>query len=147
MNTVDSTGVRIFAENAAGHIVFGTFSDATLQTTANKFAAGAIMISTGKMYANTGTFASPTWTSVYNTVNGTFAGVVTAQSGIAATAGGAEAIAIGAAGPNIYWGSGVPTISAAKGSLYLRTDGSSGSTRAYINTDGATTWTNITTAA
>lgn len=47
----------------------------------------------------------------------------------------------------IYAGSGAPTISAKQGSLYLRTDGSSTSTRAYINTDGGTTWTAITTAA
>lgn len=44
-------------------------------------------------------------------------------------------------------GSGAPTYTAAKGSTYLRTDGSSTSTRAYINTDGGTTWTNFTTAA
>ena len=49
--------------------------------------------------------------------------------------------------PGLYSGAGAPTISAAQGSLYLRTDGSSTSTRAYINTDGATTWTAITTAA
>lgn len=47
----------------------------------------------------------------------------------------------------IFFGSGAPTLSAAQGSLYLRTDGSSTSTRAYINTDGGTTWTSITTAA
>lgn len=47
----------------------------------------------------------------------------------------------------VYWGSGAPSASAAKGSLYIRTDGSSTSTRMYINTDGATTWTNVTTAA
>lgn len=46
----------------------------------------------------------------------------------------------------IFFGSGVPTLSAAKGSLYLRSDGTSTSTRAYINTDGSTTWTAITTA-
>lgn len=47
----------------------------------------------------------------------------------------------------IFFGSGVPTLAAAQGSLYLRTDGNSTSTRAYINTDGGTTWTAITTAA
>ena len=47
----------------------------------------------------------------------------------------------------IYFGSGAPTMSAAQGSLYLRTDGSSTSTRAYINTNGTTGWTNVTTAA
>lgn len=47
----------------------------------------------------------------------------------------------------LHFGSGVPTVSAAKGSLYLRSDGSSTSTRMYVNTDGGTTWTAVTTAA
>lgn len=47
----------------------------------------------------------------------------------------------------IFFGSGVPTLSAAQGSLYLRTDGSSTSTRLYINTNGTTGWTNVVTAA
>lgn len=47
----------------------------------------------------------------------------------------------------IFGGSGAPTLSAAQGAIYLRSDGSSTSTRAYINTDGGTTWTAITTAA
>jgi hypothetical protein len=50
------------------------------------------------------------------------------------------------AGFGIYYGSGAPTVSAAQGSFYMRSDGSSGSTRAYINTDGGTTWTAVTTA-
>jgi parallel beta-helix repeat protein len=54
-----------------------------------------------------------------------------------------------ASGFGVYWGSGVPSFSAAQGSLYLRSDGSSGSTRAYINSTvgGGTSWTAITTAA
>lgn len=47
----------------------------------------------------------------------------------------------------IFFGSGVPTLSAAQGSLYLRSDGSSTSTRMYVNTDSGTTWTAVTTAA
>ena len=43
-------------------------------------------------------------------------------------------------------GTGAPTGSAAKGTLYVRTDGSSSSTRLYINTNGSTGWTNIVTA-
>lgn len=49
--------------------------------------------------------------------------------------------------PNIYAGSGAPTITAPAGSLYLRSDGSSTSTRMYVNTTGSTTWTAVTTAA
>lgn len=66
------------------------------------------------------------------------------------TAGGLLtcALQVATAGPLIYSGSGAPTISAAvKGSLYLRSDGSSTSTRAYIATDAVGTWTAITTAA
>lgn len=46
-------------------------------------------------------------------------------------------------------GSGTPDsiVLAIKGTLYLRTDGSSTSTRAYINTDGAKAWTTVTTAS
>lgn len=76
-------------------------------------------------------------------------GAVTARSGSALVAGGAAGfIATNTANSmGVYFGSGAPTVTAAKGSLYLRSDGSSTSTRAYINTDGGTTWTAITTAA
>lgn len=47
----------------------------------------------------------------------------------------------------VFFGSGAPSLSAAQGSLYIRTDGSSTSTRMYINTNGSTTWTAVTTAA
>jgi len=79
---------------------------------------------------------------------GAFSGEVTAASGTSVTAGGADAINIGAADAvKIIFGSGVPSLAAPKGSLYLRTDGSSASTRMYVNTDGSTTWTSVTTAA
>ena len=76
-------------------------------------------------------------------------GTVTALSGSGLTAGGAAGF-IGtnvAAGMGIYFGSGAPTVAAAKGSLYLRSDGSGTGDRAYINTNGSTTWTALTTAA
>lgn len=47
----------------------------------------------------------------------------------------------------VFFGSGAPTLSAAQGSLYLRTDGSTTATRMYVNTSGSTTWTAVTTAA
>lgn len=73
---------------------------------------------------------------------------VTALSGSALTAGGTAAF-IGtntAAGMGVYMGSGAPTIAAAKGSIYLRSDGSSASTRLYVS-DGGTTWIAVTTAS
>lgn len=52
-------------------------------------------------------------------------------------------------GIKILNGTGSPhtVVTATKGSLFLRTDGSGVGDRAYINTDGATAWTAITTAA
>jgi len=47
----------------------------------------------------------------------------------------------------IFYGSGVPTLSAAQGSLYMRSDGNSTSTRMYVNTNGTTGWTAVTTAS
>ena len=44
-------------------------------------------------------------------------------------------------------GSPSGSVTAAKGSMYLRTDGSSSSTRAYSNTNSGTTWTSFTTAS
>lgn len=77
-----------------------------------------------------------------------FEGVLTSGAQVPLTAGGAQALAMGpATGPNFYFGSGAPTVSAPQGSVYLRSDGSSTSTRLYVNTNGSTTWTNFTTAA
>jgi hypothetical protein len=50
-------------------------------------------------------------------------------------------------GAVVLSGSGAPTLAAPQGALYLRTDGSSTSTRAYINPNGSTGWTNLVTAA
>ena len=44
-------------------------------------------------------------------------------------------------------GDGAPAMTAAKGTLYVRTNATTPTTRLYINTDGATTWTTFTSAA
>jgi hypothetical protein len=52
---------------------------------------------------------------------------------------------MGTDGIQIIWGSGAPTASCARGSLYIRTDNGA-STSLYVNRDGATTWAAITSA-
>lgn len=77
-------------------------------------------------------------------------GVATLCAATATPAGGSTSARLlfgTTAGFGIYFGSGAPTVSAAQGSVYLRSDGSSTSTRFYVNTNGATTWTNVTAAA
>lgn len=105
-------------------------------TTTGTVTAGAI--------STTGTLASGA-----QTITGANAatGVVTGVSGTAVTAGGVKAFGLGSGTVGIAWGSGVPTLSAGQGSLYLRTDGSSTSTRLYVNSDGGTTWVAVTTAS
>ena len=109
----------------------------------NGFQTVSINQSTGTV-TTTATFGAATSvTSLAATGN------ITADSATGLVAGGASAfIATNvAAGFGIYVGSGVPTVAAAKGSLYLRSDGTTTNDRAYINTNGSTTWTALTTAA
>jgi len=108
----------------------------------NGFQTISINATTGAVTV-TGTFGAATSVTTL-----TATGNITADSATAPAAGGMAAfLASSTAGLGVYVGSGAPTIAAAQGSIYLRTDGSSTSTRAYINTNGSTTWTAITTAA
>lgn len=82
-------------------------------------------------------------------INADFTGnTILADSVTTTTAPTVPSITLGSStGPTITFGTGAPTASAPQGSVYIRTDGSSTSTRMYINTTGSTTWTNFTTAA
>jgi hypothetical protein len=103
-----------------------------------------IRIGTGQLELNNGT----TGNLNLRTLSGTGAAAI--LSGTAIPAGGTTGsgyLFSSTSNYGIFFGSGAPTLSAAKGSLYLRSDGSATNNRAYINTDGATTWTALTTAA
>jgi len=76
-------------------------------------------------------------------------GVATVAANTATPAGGSTSarLLMGTTAQfGIYYGSGAPSVSAAQGSIYIRSDGSSTSTRLYVNTDGTTGWTNFTSA-
>jgi len=47
--------------------------------------------------------------------------------------------------PSMVAGTGVPTFSAKKGTVYIRLDGGA-ATMMYINNNGATTWSVVTSA-
>lgn len=63
------------------------------------------------------------------------------------TTSGSTSVASGltVGGVQILVGAGAPSMSAAKGSLYLNTTGSSTLTRLYVN-NGTTNWVAVTTA-
>jgi hypothetical protein len=74
---------------------------------------------------------------------------ITIKGDTATPAGGSTAARLlfgTTAGFGIYYGSGAPTVSAAAGSLYIRTDNAGASLRLYSNTSGSTTWAAITSA-
>ena len=78
------------------------------------------------------------------------AGTAAILSGTAVSAGGTAGAGYkfsSTANLGVFFGSGAPTLSAAQGSLYLRTDGTTTNNRMYVNTNGSTTWTAVTTAS
>lgn len=84
------------------------------------------------------------------TGNTNIEGILRVASATAAPAGGlgSAKLAFGTtAGFGIYYGSGAPSVSAGQGSLYMRTDGSSTTTRTYVNTNGATAWASVATSS
>jgi hypothetical protein len=117
-----------------------------------QISAGIFRVASNYTYAWSDTVNNATGSSD-TTLGRQAAGRVVVNGATATPAGGATsgpALCFGStSGFGIYIGSGVPTLSAAQGSLYLRSDGSSTSTRAYINSSAGsgTTWTAITTAA
>lgn len=78
------------------------------------------------------------------------AGVTTLCSATATPANGSAAAATlmgTTAAFGLYYGSGTPSVAAAQGSVYMRSDGSGIGSRLYVNTTGSTTWTAFTSAA
>lgn len=83
-----------------------------------------------------------------STIN--ISGSITASGGTAIPIGGALQTGLlvsTTANFGVFFGSGAPSISAAKGSLYLRSDGTGTGDRAYVAKDAVGTWTAITTAS
>lgn len=129
-----ATGLKVTPAAAASGLALATISSGTNESmTLDAKGSGTITIggvSTGSVQLGAG--------AALVKVPGTLTG------GGLLTCG----IQVATSGPVIYSGSGAPTISAAvQGSIYLRTDGSSTSTRAYIATNTSGTWTALTTAA
>jgi len=117
-----------------------TTPDGSYDTAMARNAAGVVEINNGAA----GTFRDLQLRAVNATSTATI------LSGTAIPAGGTAGSGYmfsSTANYGVFFGSGAPTLSAAKGSLYLRSDGSATNNRAYINTDGSTTWTALTTAA
>lgn len=119
----------------------GDLLSASTTTALSKIAA----VAAGSVFASAGTSTLPAWTTAPSLI-----GSQTILNATAIPAGGTAGAGYkfsSTSNLGVFFGSGAPTLAAAQGSLYLRTDGSSTSTRIYVNTNGSTGWTNVVTAA
>lgn len=141
----DVGGVSVLS-GLAGDAIFLTASAGSILATSGEDAADSIYIR-----ANAGTSETIRLHADQGTAIGSIelesdaGGVLVTTAALAATTG--LHVAQGAATAAIQVGAGAPSHNAPKGSLYLRTDGSGVSDRAYIATDAVGTWTALTTAA
>jgi len=139
INTATIVNPTITADTISGYTAATSGTIFGIQTTLGKIASALTLNSTLTVVGATvlsstlGTVGQP---SFMTTTAPPAAGTSTAGIKLSSTAN-----------LGIYFGSGAPTFSAAQGSLYIRTDGSSTSTRMYINTNASTTWTAVTTVA
>lgn len=137
---VDINNKAIFPDAATGAIA----APGAISATGDITSSGAISAS-GNI---TGTNITASGAVQGTDIKGT--GSLVAQSATAIPVGGTTGAGITLSSiPNfgMFFGSGTPALSAAQGSLYMRTDGTTTNDRVYVNTDGATTWTAINTVA
>jgi hypothetical protein len=152
--SVSLTAISIVSSNTNDNLTINAKGSGTLSL--NGTATGDILLTTN--VARISVSGSYTIFSAGPSKNMQISGAITSILGTtsvtinqntAVPAGGSTVAGIqisSTASLGLFVGSGAPTMSAAQGSLYLRTDGSSTSTRLYVNTNGTTGWTNITTA-
>lgn len=147
-----AAGLKITGAVAAGSVALAVISSgADASLTLNAKGTGTIGIGS----VSTGAVTITPATTVTGLLTLT-AGLTSAANAIlkSATAVPATAGAVAAGAPiTMYSGtitievtSDAPTHVRAKGSLCIATNGSSATTRIFINTDGSTGWTSITTA-
>ena len=125
------TPLRIFSSNASAAILFQNTASATGFVEYN--GATSMDFSVANALAFRGSLTK-----------------LTVAAAVATPAGGTtgSGIQLGTtANLGVFFGSGVPTLSAAQGSLYIRSDGSGVADRMYVNTNGTTGWTNFVSAA
>ena len=148
-----AAGLNVVGATAAGTVAVAVISSgAAANLTLNALGTGTIGI--GSISTGAVTITPATTITGLATLTGgiTSAGKAILKSGTAvpATAGAVAAgvpIQANSNGMTIEWTTDAPTHARPKGSLCINIGGSSVSTRLYVATDAAGTWTAITTAA
>jgi hypothetical protein len=165
--TGNINGGNVLTANVNATIHTGTTVDVTGNVTSGNVNTGGLISATGNITGgnvlgganvNATTHTGATVSVTGNVTGGNvLSGAVISAVGAATILSGTAIPVGGTAGAGykmssttnlgIFFGSGAPTLNAAQGSLYLRTDGTTTITRMYVNTDGAATWTNVVTSA
>lgn len=148
-----AAAIGIGNDAVAQAINIGTGAAARPITIGNSTTTTAVLINSGTGGVGIGTNAVAQTVTIGNTTGASKVDLRSGSGGVEVhdsdlTFGTAAKGIVFQAGPKIIAGSGAPTgVTAPQGSLYLNVAGSSTSNRLYVNTDGGTTWTNVTTAA
>lgn len=147
INTNVNANVLINTGTSTGTVTIGdaanTGAISINSSVASNFTAAAGDLS---LIATAGSAIVSGGEAVIDGVQLTSVGGITATSGALAATTGLH-VTQGAATAAVQVGAGAPSHNAPKGSLYLRTDGSTTNDRAYIAVDAAGTWTALTTVA
>ncbi len=140
-----ATGISITGAAAAGGVAVAVISSGTDESvTINAKGTGTVTIN-GTATGNIVLGRATTGVSISLTGGDTLKSATAVPATAGAVAAGA-AITYYSTGLTVEVTSDAPTHTRPKGSICINTGGSSGSTRMYINTDGAGTWTSFTTA-
>lgn len=153
-SAITTTNGVIGLISGTGAINIGADAAAKAITVGNATGNTAVTVNVGTGALNLGTTATAHATNVGST---TAASTLTLNTPTGSYVGAANGVSISTAGRGVSLpgsvlvisGAGSPNtvVTAAAGSLFLRTDPAGATSRAYINTDGATAWTNLTAAA
>lgn len=133
-------GLLIAPVNSAAHYVVISPSVAGLPSISTN--SNNLLLSSATGTVSIGNIAASPTAVVTNSgiaINATIAPAAGGDSG--------SGITFGTDGLRVLHGSGTPTVAAIKGSLYLRTDGSTTTDRMYVATNNAGGWTAVTTVA
>lgn len=149
-NTQTAGSVSIGAAMTTGTIsIGGTGLQTGTITLGGGTGAQTVNVATGGTGVKTVHIADSAVANVVTIGSTTGAAATTIQAGTGLITMAGKVALNSAAGPQVLAGAGDPggVVTAPQGSLWLRTDGSSTTTRAYINTNAGTGWTAITTVA
>jgi len=159
--TIQGFGSGQAITTGSNNTIFGYNSSNTLATGAGNTVVGANVSGPSAAAANVVILADGTGQARFdygltiaavNTITGTLnvTGGLGVNTSTALAAGAATQFVAQfstTAGFGIYYGSGAPSFAAAVNSLYIRSDGSSSSTRMYMCSVASGTWVAVTTAS